>query len=174
MNKGYRFFKFRAGEVVTIEAVKRQYHKLAMQHHPDLGGDLKTMQQINAEFDQLRKRYYNVHESTSGATYRDDTQDAPDSTTEHFEAIIEQLLHMDGVGVELCGSFLWLDGNTYQYRTEIKALGFRWASKKKRWFLAPSSWEKKGPEWSMERIRSKHGSKVIRTGGAPTKRALAS
>ncbi len=161
----YKFFKFYAGQQITIEAIKKQYRQLAMENHPDRGGDLKTMQEINAEFDVLRKRYYNVHESQSGATYRDDTQDTMDEVTAHFEEIIDQLLKMDGVGIEICGSFIWLDGNTYAYRKEIKELGFRWASKKKRWFLAPEGWRKKGHrELTMGEIRASYGSQRVAAG----------
>lgn len=164
-NTTYKFFKFRTSETITIEAIKRQYRKLALENHPDRGGDEEAMKAINAEFDALRKRYYNVHESQSGATYRDEKQDAPDNVTAHFEEIIEQLLKMDGVGIEICGSFIWLDGNTYAHKAEIKALGFKWASKKKKWFLAPEGWRKMGRrELSMDEIRDNYGSQRVAAG----------
>ena len=40
---------FRAG--LSIEELKQEYRKLAKKHHPDLGGDTTTMQEINAEYD---------------------------------------------------------------------------------------------------------------------------
>lgn len=167
----YKFFKFYSGQQITIEAVKKQYRKLAMENHPDRGGDLKAMQAINAEFDQLRKRYYNVHESQSGAVYTDFQQEGVDDVTAHFEEIIAALLKLDGVGIEICGSFVWLDGDTYTHRAEIKGLGFRWASKKKRWFLAPEGWRKRGRrELTMEEIRGSYGSQRVAAGR--TMRAL--
>ena len=163
----YKYFKFGVTEQITIEAIKRQYRKLAMENHPDRGGDLKAMQDINAEFDQLRKRYYNVHESQSGSVYTDESQTTYDSVTAHFETIIAELIKMDGVGIEICGSFLWLDGNTYAHKDGIKALGFRWASKKRRWFLAPKDWRKRGRrELSMEEIRNNYGSQRVAAGHA--------
>lgn len=161
----YKYFKFRSTEQITIEAIKRQYRKLALENHPDRGGDEEVMKAINDEFAQLRKRYYNVHESQSGATYRDDNQDAPDNVTANFEAIIEELLRMEGVGIEICGSFIWLDGETYPHKAEIKSLGFRWASKKKKWFLAPEGWRKMGRrELSMDEIRDSYGSQRVAAG----------
>ena len=46
------------------EDIKRAYKKLAMQHHPDRGGDQRTFQEINEAYDTLkdpakRKRYDN-------------------------------------------------------------------------------------------------------------------
>ena len=41
----------------TLDELKKEYKKLARQHHPDMGGKLETMQKINAEFDKLFKIY---------------------------------------------------------------------------------------------------------------------
>ncbi len=35
----------------TLDELKKEYRRLAMIHHPDVGGDTATMQAINAEFD---------------------------------------------------------------------------------------------------------------------------
>ena len=91
--------------------------------------------------------------------------DGMDNVTANFEHIIEQLLKMQGVGIEVCGTFLWLDGDTYAHRKEIKELGFRWASKKRRWFLAPEGWRKRGRrELTMTEIRTNYGSQRVEAG----------
>lgn len=41
----------------TLDELKKEYKKLARQHHPDMGGNLEDMQKINAEFDKLFKIY---------------------------------------------------------------------------------------------------------------------
>ena len=166
----YKHFHFRAGQPVTIELIKRMYHKLALENHPDRVGDLRTMQEINDEFATLKKKYYNVHEGQNGGVYRDEKQEAPTSVDDGFIELIDALLKLDGVGIEICGSFVWLSGNTFEHKAAIKALGFRWASKKKMWFLAPDNWSKKGREWDMGEIRMKHGSQVVREGKATTRK----
>ena len=76
--------------------------------------------------------------------------------------VIRRLGTMEGVVTEVCGSFLWLSGNTYAYRHEIKAMGFKWARGKRKWYLAPKEWAgSRGNGWSMDRIRAEHGSRVI-------------
>lgn len=37
----------------TLEELKKEYRRLAMIHHPDVGGDTTTMQAINAEFEAV-------------------------------------------------------------------------------------------------------------------------
>lgn len=41
--------------VTTLDELKREYKRLAKLHHPDVGGDTATMQQINAEHDPDKK-----------------------------------------------------------------------------------------------------------------------
>lgn len=99
-----------------------------MQHHPDHGGDTATMQEINAEhdalFDELKAKHNAEHDAEHQTT----------KTPEEFREIIEALLRMNGVEVELCGSWLWIGGNTRSHKDELKAAGCRWSSSKKLWY----------------------------------------
>lgn len=45
------------GSIKSFDELKSRYRALAMQHHPDRGGDLATMQAINAEYDALHARW---------------------------------------------------------------------------------------------------------------------
>lgn len=156
----FKFFK--ADFTTTIEEIKRQYRKLAIKHHPDMGGKLEDMQQVNAEWEYLRKHNFNIHESAEGSTYTDWSQDAPDDVTNRFAAIIEQLIKLDGLTVEICGSFIWVGGNTKPNKEQLKGMGFRWAHRKKLWYLAPKNWKKRGRrELEMGEIRSRFGSVVV-------------
>ena len=156
-----QFKYFKVDWNTPIEEAKRQYHKLVMEHHPDRGGNEEAMKQINVEWDYLYKHNFNVHESMSGSVYTDERQDVPDEVTQRFAKIISALVNLDGVGIEICGSFIWLSGDTYQWRELLKGLGFKWARKKKRWFLAPQRKGKRNNNWSMEKIRARHGSVVV-------------
>lgn len=41
----------------TLDALKKEFRRLALLHHPDVGGDTATMQTINAEFDRVFPLY---------------------------------------------------------------------------------------------------------------------
>ena len=170
-----RFEYFKVDFQTSIEECKRQYRKLCMRWHPDRpNGDLKAMQTVNSEWDYLQKHNYNIHEDKEGNVYTDWNQDVPDDLTMKFAAIINALIRLDGVGIEICGSFIWLDGNTYEYRKALKALGFKWASRKKKWYMAPSDYRKSTGEWSMTDIRMRYGSHVVTDGYIPQHLALKS
>ena len=159
----YAQFQFIKADFRTpIEDIKSQYKKLALRLHPDMGGSVEDMSRLNVEFDFCRKHNYNIHQSKDGGTYTDQTQDTPDDVTNNFVDIIEQLIHMEGLEIEICGSFLWIGGNTREHKDELKSMGMRWAHKKKRWFLAPQGWKKKGRrELSMSEIRGTFGSQKV-------------
>jgi len=41
--------------ISTLEELRKQYKELLKLHHPDNGGNLEIMQEINAEYDRLFK-----------------------------------------------------------------------------------------------------------------------
>jgi hypothetical protein len=51
----------------NLEELKKLYHQLARQHHPDLGGNTLTMQEINAEYD-LRHKFFLSDYAPKGVT----------------------------------------------------------------------------------------------------------
>ena len=119
-----QFFK----NVNSLDELKKEYRRLVMIHHPDHGGDTATMQAINAEHDAL----FEMLKAKHNAEHDEDHQTT--ETPEEFREIIEALLRMDGVEVELCGSWLWIGGNTRAHKDELKAAGCRWSSSKKLWY----------------------------------------
>ena len=101
----------------TIEDAKKLYRELCIKYHPDISGSDTTsiMQEINAEFDQIFISLKNIHRNKSGETYfKEQTKQttAPAETAQQFRTIILKLVKMDGVRVELIGSWIWCSGNT--------------------------------------------------------------
>ena len=92
----YKFFK----NVTTLEELREQYKKLAFEHHPDKGGKLEYMQQINAEYDELHKKVKNYHRTADGMKYERKTQsDIPDNFREIINGIINLIAKLNFVGL---------------------------------------------------------------------------
>ena len=141
----------------TIEELKKEYRRLALENHPDRGGDEEIMKIINREYEIMAKRLENVHEAG---------EEAPKHKAEtpaEFIAIIDALMKMSGVVIEICGSWLWLTGNTFQHKDEIAKIGFRWSKTKKSWywFNEIENTTKRRATASMKQIRNKYGSEKI-------------
>ena len=55
--------------IETLEDLKRQYRTLALQNHPDRGGDVEVMKAINNEYDKLFAQVKDTHKNKEGETY---------------------------------------------------------------------------------------------------------
>lgn len=146
----------------TLDELKRQYRRLALQYHPDTNPGREAemneiMKAINAEHDAL----FNGLKAQHNATH--DEQHQTTETAEEFRAIIAVLLRLDGLTVELCGSWLWISGNTRAHKEALKAAGCRWSQNKKMWYWRhpenAGHWHRS--KTSMSQIRSKYGSQVF-------------
>lgn len=153
----------------TIEALKKEYRRLALANHPDRGGDVETMAAINAEYEKAFARLKDVHESTKepGTTYK--AEQATTETAAEFIEIINRLLKMPGLTIELCGIWLWISGDTYTNKDGLKAAGCKWSNNKKMWYWRhPDDHKVYGRHRaaSIEQIRTRYGSQSFTTGTA--------
>ena len=145
----------------TLEELKRQFKQLAIKHHPDKGGNSTDMQEINAEYDILFERLKNTHQNAEGKTYNTNTCSG---TPDDFKDLINNLIRLDGIRIEIIGSWVWVTGNTYAYKEEFKKMGFKWSKSKIAWFYHRDGYRKTTPRtYSLDEIRDLYGSETINT-----------
>lgn len=155
----YKYFN----ECKNQDEAKKLYKELARKHHPDVGGDLRTMQEINAEYARFqasgansearqRQREANAQGKKSAADYQD-----IDEVTEKVRVKIEFALNLDGVEVELMGLWVWLTGNTKAHKESLKADGWKWSPKKSAWYFAGVPTFNR-QENTLDEIRETYGS----------------
>lgn len=147
----------------TIEDVKQLYKKLARDLHPDCNPGKDTtaeFQEMSRQYEEAYNRLKSTHRNADGETYQKETT----QTAAEYADIINQLLHIPGLMIELCGSWLWVTGNTYKAKDQLKALGFRFSSKKSAWYFHSEPYRKHGKsEKSMQDIRNMYGSEKFAT-----------
>ncbi len=147
-----KFFK----DCNTLDEVKAAYKKLAFEHHPDRGGDTAIMQAINAEY------AFATAKLLKGANLSEEETEQQIKFSEEYRAIIEQIAHLPGIIIELVGLWIWVTGETYPLRKELKAAGLFFAPKKQAWYYRSEDLkELRGSRKSLDEIRSKYGSEVI-------------
>ena len=151
---------------VDMAQLKARYRELVLKHHPDRGGDTATMQVINGEYERLFARMKDAHNASVDEERKTNPHSKKQYTTEvpaDFIAAVDAAIKC-GLDVEVCGSWVWLSGDTRPYKETLKAVGFRWSKDKCRWYLAPTGY-RRASGWSMEHIRMVHGSKWVSSGG---------
>ena len=141
----------------TLNELKAQYRKLAMENHPDMGGDVETMQRINAEHDAMFERLKNAWNA-------ENPEKKTTETAEEFRDVLNKLFRIPGIVVELCGSWLWIGGNTKPNAKALKEAGCRWSANKGKWYWrhwADGMYYKKHTPFSMDAIRATYGSSIL-------------
>lgn len=75
------------------------------------------------------------------------------------------VIDLDGIVIEICGSSIWLSGNTKEHREVLKTAGYKYAPKKVMWSFCGGKRSFSRDKFSMDDIRSAHGSATVRRNG---------
>ena len=165
-------------DVQTLDELRKQYRDLLKKYHPDNGnGSEEITKAINVEYEKLFKILKNNHSR----------QDTADSKTEHntgrnkssyddmkydfaedslLREMLQKIIYFSDITIEIIGNWIWVSGNTYQYRKELKDLGFKFAGQKKCWYWHSETFRKKSHrKLSMNDIRNYYGSTEVETDG---------
>jgi len=130
------------------EDTKAAYRAACKKYHPDINpvGE-EMMKIINQAFDALKD--YTGEMRSEQTDYGDLLNDA-----------LNALFPFPALVIEICGSWVWVTGETRAHKDTLKESGFKWAAKKKAWYFRPEEFSSrsKGTK-TLEEIREKYGSK---------------
>ena len=131
--------------VKTIEELRKMYRELLKEYHPDNGGNVSDMQEINSEYDVLFKRI--------SASYGEENK--------AFKEVISKIININA-DIEIIGLWVWIHGG-YEYRELLKSIGFKYAPKKKCWCWHFGEYRRHSKkEVSLDDIRAKYGSEKVK------------
>jgi len=147
----------------TIEQIKKRYRELAQKFHPDHNKEIDTneiMKQINLQYEQFKnKKFTSVNHETQ-KTY-EQTFDPFDG----YREIIDKLINLQGITIELCGTWLWITGVKKEDKEKqdiLKELGFKFSGKKIAWYYHSGQYRKKSKKnLTIDEIRNMYGSEKV-------------
>lgn len=152
--------------IKTLDELRTTYRKLALLHHPDIGGKTIDMQEINHEYELLSKILIN-----SNSEFSEGRKWYENKVSEEIKDKINEIITLPGVMIEIIGSWLWVSGNTKAVRDELKAAGFRFASDKFNWYWQCGNYRKRNgilytmdeirEIWGVEKVNSKPSNQFI-------------
>lgn len=160
-----KYFK----NVETLEELRRQYKELLKKYHPDNPqGSTEATQEINAEYDSLFNILKNRHDTAAGndnsdkKTYSNKKYDF--SEDEALRQTLQKIINFSDITIDIVGCFIWLDGNTYPYKEQLKEYGFKWSGQRKKWYWQNGEYRKRGnSKLSYSEIQDLYGSTEIKT-----------
>ncbi|WP_295091915.1 hypothetical protein [Ruminococcus sp.] len=149
--------------VTNQKEAKSLYHKLCRQYHPDLGGSVETMQQINAEFESIYDKLPTGSREDSNSKGGSSEERQPNSnnttrqTAQRFMKIIQRLVKVEGLKIEIVGAWIWLSGDTFKCLKLIKDIGFKYSAKHKKYYLADGDSNRRGSKYTFRQICDIYG-----------------
>jgi hypothetical protein len=155
----------------TLAEAKELYHRLAMANHPDHGGDVRIMQEINRQYavfqtdfawhsETRRQQEAHAEGKKTCADYHDIAE-----VLQVLGTKIEAALNM-GLEVELTGLWIWVSGDTRPHKEELKELKFKWSHDKTAWYYPGVPSFNRKP-FTMDEIRNQYGSRTFTKAAQP-------
>lgn len=148
--------------VTTIEELKKEYKRVCFELHPDRNKDRDTtaeFQEMQNEYEKKFNEVKNTFKNAKGETYTKEN----DETPEEFKDIIEKVIYMQGVDIDIIGSWLWLSGNTKSYKDQIKELKFRWSPNKSAWYFHEGGYRKKSKNnYNLDELKEMFGNQKVK------------
>lgn len=142
----------------TLDEARKTYYRLAMKFHPDKGGDEELFKELANQFHSFKPsqlKYEKEFNDWSSKAYAD---------------IIVALMEIPDITIEICGSWIWISGDTRTRKNLIKLAptndyyqrGF--SAQKAMWYFSPRGYKKRSAEeLDMETIRNIYGSDAFRS-----------
>lgn len=144
--------------VDDVQSLRTRYRELLKRYHPDNGGDVETMKEINAEYDRISaemSRSRHAGETSSEEGQKEHEADVA------CRKILEAISGFD-IRIEIIGTWIWCFG-CKSVKDALKQLGFKYAPKKQAWTWHYGEYRRfyRG-ETPLEEIRAKYGSREVR------------
>jgi len=153
----------------TLDELKTEYRRLVMEWHPDLKKHEKA--ECHANIVSINNSYEKVFIYLQD--HSTDDQRKKDVYKKHdlndgYREVIEKIIFLPNIVIEICGSWIWVTGETKKVKEELKKAKFIYSKKKtdlSAWWWHPVDFIKMpgNGHTPLDKIRFRYGSDKIET-----------
>ena len=144
--------------IKDIDALKKEFYKLAKKFHPDAGGTNAEMQKLNEEYQKL------FNQLLKGSGLNQEQQNNEINIDNALRSVIDNIISLENINIEIIGKWIWVSGNTYPIRNELKKAGLVFIKKDSQpyWVYKGVPSSSRGGT-SMDEIVKKYGKQSVPT-----------
>jgi hypothetical protein len=143
--------------VKDLAELRKLYYQLALKFHPDRGGNEETMKLINNEYEMYSERLIN-----DNADFSDSRKSYETQVSEELQNKINEILDLENLIIEIIGGWIWVTGNTFPVKSELRKLEFKFSQNKTAWYWHATNYRKRSKkEFTMDGIRDLWGSQEV-------------
>ncbi len=139
----------------SIEDGKKLFRKLAFDLHPDQGGEEETFKILMADWELFLKSFIAGRFSTASEKHTEGRN------MFYFQNILNKIIGFN-MKIEINGFWIYAY-DSYDYKDQLKDLGFWFSGKHKAWvYNGGSKVAARRSKWTMNKIKYVYGSDSIR------------
>jgi hypothetical protein len=151
----------------TKQQAKKTFRELAQLNHPDKfpqsekAEQEKIMVSIIAEYEKVIKIL--PSEKTDNNQQAEQTEEEiKQAISAEMKEILDNISHMP-IDIEIIGTWIWVSGNTFPYKSYLTAYNFSWCPTKKmyQWHKESDKSRYHGKVQDIEKIRFNYGSTKV-------------
>lgn len=149
-------------DFMNIEELRTKFREFCLELHPDKGGKHEDFIEMKAEYDKVILRAANSEAIKAGTEDREPRFNF--ASESELAEMMEKLMRVPEIIIEVCGSWLWIAGNTFPVHEILKSFGFKYSKAKTKWYYSPyMGTGKRRGRYTMQKIRDKFGSTIIQS-----------
>jgi len=113
--------------VTSLNDLKKEYRKLAKKYHPDCNSTdtNQVMKNINRQYKLLFEQLKHTKNTTTN-------ENNENENVYTFMNIINEYIKYQNMNIDIVGSWLWIDGNTYTIKDKSKETGSKLSGNKRK------------------------------------------